>query len=364
MLIITKVLIINTVRFRLNGITSVIMNYYRNMKREDMLIDFVVHNEISDEYKKELSESGARVFRLPPKKNPLKYQKELRALLKKNRYDVVHVHGNSAMMLLDTLPCKQMGVKKIIVHSHNTTCNHVLLHKLLIPVFRMTYTDGLACGKEAGIWLFGNHPFTVLRNGIDLNKNTYDPQAREVFRRRLNAGDRCVIGHIGNFIEQKNHVFLIDFYAELLKQNPNYLLVLISDGELMEMIREKVKSLHIEDSVCFVGKTTQVADYLQAMDVMVLPSLHEGLPVVLIEAQAAGLHCIVSDKVTKEADLTNSLCFLPLQEEAWVQKLLEVDLEQFAVDRAELCHKWQMLLSEKGYDVTRNAQILKKIYAD
>ena len=340
------------------------MNYYRNMDREGMQIDFVVHNEISDEYKKELAESGARVFKLPPKNKPLDYQKQLRALLKKERYDVVHVHGNSAMMLLDTLPCKQMGVRKIIVHSHNTTCDHVKLHKLLTPIFRMTYTDGLACGQEAGKWLFGKRPFTVLRNGIDLKKNTYDPQKREDARARLHVGDRCVIGHIGNFIDQKNHVFLIDFYAKLLQQNPDYLLVLISDGALMKMIQEKVRSLHIEESVLFVGKTTRVADYLQAMDVMVLPSLHEGLPVVLIEAQAAGLQCLVSDHVTQEADLTDSLRFLPLQEDAWVQELLMAEPQKLAEERPKKCSDWQTMLIEKGYDVTRNAQILKKVYTD
>ena len=356
-----KVLVITTVRFRLNGITSVIMNYYRNMDRQGMIIDFVVPNQISDKYHKELEHNGSTVFELSRKSNPFQYQKELQNLLQKQHYDVVHIHGNSAMMLIDTLPCKRAGVKKIIVHSHNTTCSHMFLHKLLLPWFRKTYTDALACGNDAGKWLYGNEPFTVLRNGICLEQYAFNLEIREKYRQKIGAGEKIVIGHVGNFIEQKNHSFLIDVFAELLSKNSNYQLLLISDGALLEQMKQKVKSLHIEDSVIFLGKTTEVNHYLQAMDIFVLPSLYEGLPVVLIEAQAAGLPCLVSDCVTEEANLTEELQFIAIDDtKKWANAILHI--KQSTAERSQNCKLWQKRIADKHYDIKSNTRLLRKIY--
>lgn len=358
-----KVLIINTVRFRLNGITSVIMNYYRNMDKQDVQTDFVVVNEISQEYRRELEADGCHIHLLPRKKNPLAYMFGLFRLLRRNRYDIVHIHGNSAMMLFDALPAKLAGVPVRIVHSHNTTCSHMKLHKFLLPWFRKCYTHGFACGQEAGEWLFGQETFVELKNGIDLRAYRYDESVRKDFRERILAGDKTVLGHVGNFIEQKNHSFLLDWYAKLAGDNDNYLLLLISDGALLEQMKQKAEQLNLQDKVLFLGKTTEVSGYLQAMDAFVLPSLHEGLPVVLIEAQAAGLPCYVSDKVTTQADLTKSLTFLPIQDPvAWSQRLAD-DTEKWKnLDRKLQCSAWQQMIAKEGYDVTCNAGILKSWY--
>lgn len=358
-----KVLIINTVRFRLNGITSVIMNYYRNMDKQDMQTDFVVVNEISQEYRRELEADGSRIYRLTRKKNPLSYMLGLYRLMKKNRYDIVHVHGNSAMMFFDVLPAKLAGVPVRIVHSHNTTCSHMKLHKLLLPFFRKCYTHGFACGQEAGKWLFGEKAFTELKNGIDLRAYRYDESVRQEHREKIQAGDRVVIGHVGNFIEQKNHSFLLDWYAKLAGDNDQYLLLLISDGALLEPMKEKAQQLGLRDKVLFLGKTTEVPGYFQAMDAFVLPSLHEGLPVVLIEAQAAGLPCYVSDKVTTQADLTKSLTYLPIEDATvWAERMAEDTEKWMNLDRLQQCDDWQQLIAEEGYDVTRNAGWLKQLY--
>lgn len=358
-----KVLIINTVRFRLNGITSVIMNYYRNIDKQELQTDFVVTNEISQEYREELESDGCRIYRLERKKNPLSYMYGLFRLMRRNRYDVVHIHGNSAMMLFDVLPAKLAGVPVRIVHSHNTTCSHMKLHKLLLPIFRKCYTQGFACGAEAGAWLFGQEPFVELKNGIDLTAYRYDENLRQEFRKMIQAGDRTVIGHIGNFVEQKNHSFLLDWYAELAGDNDNYLLLLISDGALMEEMQEKAKQLGLDGKVLFLGKTTQVAGYLQAMDAFVLPSLHEGLPVVLIEAQAAGLPCYVSNRVTKQVNLTGSVQFLPIDDTtAWARCMTDMAERRAKTDRQQSCERWQQLIAAAGYDVTRNADRLKRLY--
>lgn len=354
-----KLLIVNTVRFRMNGVTSVIMNYYRNMDRTDMQTDFVVHNEISEEYRQELEGNGSRIFRFPRKKNLLKYMWQMFRLARKERYDVVHIHGNSATMLFDVLPMFLAGVPVRIVHSHNTTCSHMKAHRLLQPIFKHCYTHGFACGEEAGKWLFEEKDFEVIENGIDLQRYAYDAEVRARFRQALNAGDKTVIGHIGNFIEQKNHVFLIDAFAQLLQRDPNYLLVLISDGALMDAMRQKVAQMGIEDSVLFLGKTAQVPEYMQAMDLLWLPSLHEGLPVVLIEAQAAGLPCMVSDKVSEEANLSGALEFLPIEDPAvWADAAQAWQPS----DRKADSRLWRERIAARGYDVTQNAQQVRRLY--
>lgn len=356
-----RVLIISTVRFRLNGITSVILNYYRNMDKKGMQIDFVVPNEISAEYKSELVRNGSNIYYIPRKSNPLNYQRKLYKLMKENDYDLVHVHGNSAMMLLDILPAKKVNVPVRIVHSHNTTCSHMMLHKMLFPIFNKCYTHGFACGQDAGKWLYGNRPFVELKNGIDIKKYYFNKSIREEYRQKINAGNRVVIGHVGNFIEQKNHTFLLDWYAELVKKNRNYLLLLISDGVLMKSMKEKAHQLGIDNNVLFLGKTTEVNNYLQAMDIFVLPSLYEGLPVVLVEAQAAGLPCIVADTVSDEADLTGSLEFLPITDvNPWICAV--EDKAKLQYNRNDRCAEWHIKIADAGYDVTKNADYMRALY--
>ena len=356
-----RLLIVNTVRFRLNGITSVIMNYYRNMDRSGMQIDFVVPNEISEEYRTELENGGSKVYHLPRKKNPLGYMLGLYRVIRKNRYDVVHVHGNSAMMTVDLLPAWLAGVKVRIAHSHNTTCSHMKAHKLLQPLFRKCYTHGFACGVEAGRWLFEEAPFEVLKNGIDLNQYRYDEGLRQTYRARINAGDRIVLGHAGNFIEQKNHTFLLEWFKLLADENENVMLLLISDGALMDAMKEKTHGLGLDEKVLFLGKTTEMPGYLQAMDMFVLPSLHEGLPVVLVEAQAAGLRCYVSDAVTAEANLTGSMHYLPIDASwRWADALQDAMTQQ--QNRAGDCDVWQKMIASAGYDVTHNANRVRWLY--
>lgn len=354
-----KILIVCTVRFRLNGITSVIMNYYRKMDKRDMQIDFVVVNELSNEYRKELEENNSNIFYLPRKSDPIKYMKSLKKLLDKNHYDIIHIHGNSSLMALETVTAKKAKVPVRIIHSHNTTCSHKILHNLLYRVMEKTYTNGLACGQEAGKWLFRNHDFELLKNGIDLDKFIFNEDERLLYRKKINAGNKTVIGHVGSFIHQKNHNFLIDFYYTLIQKDSNYLLLLISDGELMEQIKEKVMNLGIDDNVLFLGKTTEVKSYLQAMDIFVLPSNFEGLPVVLIEAQASGLPCIVSDKVSGESKLTELVEYLPLGDvNVWTNKILTLKLKERNCNM-EKAHRD---IIQAGYNVSTNANRMKDLY--
>lgn len=356
-----KVLIISTVRFRLNGITSVIMNYYRKMDKTNMKIDFVVINKISEEYREELENNGSEIFYFPRKSNPIKYMLGLKELLNKNNYDVIHIHGNSALLSIETLIAKYCKVPVRIVHSHNTTCSYPVLHKLLQPVLNITSNYGFACGEEAGKWLFKDKSYKVIKNGIDLDVFTYNEEKRKEIREKLEIGNRKLIGHIGNFIYQKNHEFLVDVFYDLLKKDKNYVLLLISDGALLESIKEKVNNLGISENVIFLGKTTEVSNYIQAMDIFLLPSHFEGLPVVLIEAQALGVPCIVSDKVSKDAKLTNLIEFLPINNTSiWVDKILKTQVD----NRQDNSIEAHISIERNGYNILTNANEVKKLYEE
>lgn len=355
-----KVLVINTVRFKLNGISAVIMNYYKAMNKDGIHMEFVAIDTPSSEYQSEFDKHDIKCH-VVKKNNPIMYFCSLFGLAKKGKFDIVHVHGNSANMAIELLACTLAGVKVRIAHSHNTSTLHPLFHKILYPIFKMTCTHGLACGDDAGRWLFKNGPFEVINNGIELNRFKYSPEVRETFRDKIKAGNKIVIGHVGNFIEQKNHNFLIDMFADLLKVNPNYLLLLISDGYLMESIKQKVSDLKIDNSVIFLGKTQEVHNYMLAMDIFALPSLHEGLPLVLVEAQASGLKCLVADTVARESDLTGAIQFLPISSTLpWVKAVEETEVDDSV--RQHYVEKWQTEIADAGYDIIRNADRMRELY--
>ena len=358
-----RVLVISTVRFRTNGITSVIMNYYRNMDRRKIQMDIVVINEVPEPLLKELEDGGTGIFRLPRKENPLSYRHSLLRLMRENQYDIVHIHGNSAMMALETWTAKCAGIPVRIAHSHNTTCTHPGLHKILYPLFARTYTHGLACGEEAGRWLFRNAPFEVVKNGIDLKRFGFSASVRTQYRVRTGAGSRTVIGHVGNFIGQKNHEFLIRVFEKLQREEPGFLLWLIGDGELMDAVKCQVHELGLDESVLFLGKTMEVEKYLQAMDLFVLPSRFEGLPVVLVEAQAAGLPCLVSDVVTDAADLTGQVKFLPGGDvDVWMDAIRRIRADEGGQSRETVSGKAGEQITSAGYDISANAGRLIEQY--
>lgn len=357
-----KILVISTVRFKLNGISSVIMNYYKAMNKEEIEMDIVSIDDPIEEYKRQFEQYSIHYFVIK-KSKIFRYFFKLFAVAKAGNYEIVHVHGNSANMAIELLACWLAGIKVRIAHSHNTSSLHPGTHKLLYPLFSLLYTHGFACGQDAGRWLFHDKPFEVITNGIDLKKYNYDSKIRAIYREKIGAKDRIVIGHIGNFIEQKNHEFLINAFSDLIKRDNKYLLLLISDGYLLEPMKKKVQSLGLCDSVIFLGKTTEIQNYMLAMDMFVLPSLHEGLPVVLVEAQASGLPCLVADTVAKEADLTNSIKRLSIEsEKIWVNQIMKLGTELLHRDRETISRDWKTLIRKAGYDINKNANYMRDLY--
>lgn len=357
-----KVLIINTVRFRENGITSVIMNYYKNMDKSDIKIDFVVINDIAQKFRDEIEPNGSKIFYIPRNRNPISYMIKLKKIVKDGNYDIVHIHGNSAMMLLDMLPSKIGGAKVRIAHSHNTTCDHLIAHKLLNPFFQKMYTHALACSDSAGKWLFSDKKFTVLKNSIDLSRFCYNENLRTEYRKKIGAEDKKVIGHIGNFIPQKNHTFLLDCFAEALKKDNNCVLLMLGIGVLMDEMKEKAKNLGIEENVIFLGVTFEAYGYMQAMDVFVFPSLFEGLALVALEAQASGLPCILSTAMPKESKMSPNTIFLSIDDKKlWGDKIASTNIDTNRKIASEAAIK---NLAENGYDIKSNAESLVKFYND
>lgn len=353
-----KVLVINTVEFKLNGISSVIMNYYKNMDKSDMKIDFVAINNIEKEYSKEFKENKSEVYILRRNDNPLKYFINLYKLMKSKQYDIVHIHGNSATVSIETVAAYFSKIPVRIVHSHNTTCSHKVLHKILYIIMKKTYTNGFACGEDAGKWLFRDDDFEIIKNGIDLSKFRYDNKISEEYKEKINFRDKIVIGHVGNFVYQKNHNFLINVFNKLQELDEDVRLLLIGDGPLLSKMKEKVDNLNIGDKICFLGKSNEVNKYLQAIDLFLLPSHHEGLPVVLIEAQALGLQCLASDRVSKEANITGLVDFLAIDDvNIWLKDILRFEknsknIESFSHDK----------IKTEGYDIYENAKKMKVLY--
>lgn len=356
-----KILVINTVRFKLNGISAVIKNYYQAMDKENITMHFLAIDDASDEYRAFFKENHLNCF-VFHKKNIVSYFSGIIRLCRQEKYDIVHVHGNSANMAIELLAVALGGVKVRITHSHNTATMHPCMHKILWPLFSKLCTVRLACGEDAGRWLYRKEKFTVLNNGIETSNYFFSEIIRNMTRKELGVKtDEILLGHIGNFIEQKNHTFLVDIFSEVHKTNPKFKLLLISDGMLMPVIKDKVHSLELDEAVIFIGKTMNVQNYLDGMDLFLLPSLHEGLPLVLVEAQASGLTCVVSDTVAKEADLTNTSSYLPISTaEPWTEMIKKKTY--LNRNRYERSKRNIAKIKAKGYDIKQNADKLRQIY--
>ena len=316
------------------GVESVVMNYYRNIDRSKIQFDFICDEDSTNIPYAEIESLGGKVILIPPYQKVIKYHKELKRVLKEGNYKIVHSHINT-LSVFSLFAAKCAGVPVRIAHSHSTTNkkerNKNLMKQLLRPFSKVFATDYMCCSELAGRWLFGDKEYDkgnvyLLNNAIDLDKFKYDEVVRREKRKELNIDDdTLVIGHVGRFVEQKNHRFLIDIFNEVHKQNEKSILLLVGQGPLMEKIKEKVKSLGIEDSVKFLGQRNDISELYQAFDVFCLPSLYEGLPVVGVEAQATGLLCLFSDDMTKETKVLESTSFLSLEQSAkeWTEKIVE-----------------------------------------
>lgn len=362
----TRVLAICTVELSKNGISTCVLSYLKQIASEEIIIDIVAPNKVSDDIKAIINEKKMTLYELTMRKtSTLKYFMKLRSIVLTKKYDVVHVHGNSCTMAIELLAATLGCCRTRIAHSHNTTCEHMKAHKLLRPVFELCCNKRFACGEEAGKWLFRNKDFNVIKNGVVVSEYAPSIYKRNAVREKLNIDkDVVLLGHIGVFNFQKNHEFFIPMINKLKELDSHkYKLLLIGDGKIKSDIFEKVKEFDLEDMILFIGNVTNIPDYLQAIDLFLLPSRFEGLPYVLVEAQAATLRCLVSDHVSKEADLTESIEFMTIDSvNPWIDFLKEVDVQSLWSARLRLNKSWSMKIADAGYDIAVNAEQLKQIY--
>lgn len=354
-----SVLIISTNGFGYEGITSVVRNYISNMNTENLDFHFVADSQISDDLHQVFLGLGTIHFIEKRKSSLKKYLVGLFQLLRKVRFDVVHIHGNSGTMLIEVVLAKICRVKNIIIHAHSTSTNHPIINGLLkVPMMHLADTC-LACSKAAGDWLYGKHPYIILNNAIDLNRFRFDENSRIKYREEFGVKEEFLIGHIGHFTPPKNHFFLIDVFCEFHKLEPNSKLLLISDGPRFEQVKAKVADLGLQDAVIFAGRRNDIAGIYSAMDLFVLPSCWEGLPLVLVEAQANGLPILASDVITEDAICTDRILYKSLEDgtASWAQQLRQIRDCQY--DRKSDTHAD---ISANGFDIHMEADKLRNLY--
>lgn len=361
-----KILMINTVELARNGISTCILNYSGHIVSTEFQVDIAVPNIVDQELRKMISAQGIGLYELPVRKeNTFKYFIGLKKLINKGQYDVVHVHGNSCTMAIDLLAAWLAGCKVRIAHSHNTTCEHLRAHKILRPLFELVCTGRFACGREAGEWLFRHKPFTVIKNGIDFCDYFFDENVRQKLRREYGiTDDTFLLGHVGLFNYQKNHEFLIELVKYLKKEKEiKYKLFMIGNGEREEHVRAQIRECDCQNMIIMPGSVGNVPDFLQAMDIFVLPSRFEGLPYVLIEAQAAGLPILASSKVSTEVNLTGTIKFLDLDSvEDWIGEIKHCQRTVKHRDRTKAMEQGMQRLEASGYNMKKNSQALKESY--
>ena len=343
------------------GLETMLMNCYRHIDRAQIQFDFLVHREFRADYDDEIESLGGRIYRLP-RLNPFSpgYKKALLDFFKGHpEYRIVHCHLD-CMSAIPLAAAKKCGVPVRIAHSHNSSQDKnwkYLLKRYFMKKIPAAATHLFACSDEAGAFMFPGENVTVIKNGIESEKFTFDPAVREEMRRALGLDTQIVVGHTGRFMPQKNHAFLIDVFAEVRKQ-ADATLLLVGEGPLREQIMEKVRALGLEDSVMFLGLRSDVHRILQAADVFVMPSLYEGLGIAAVEAQAAGLPCVLSETVPGACKLTDPVEFLPLEESPalWAEHILAVASARRTDTRAQIL--------SAGYDIRNTADYLQEFYTE
>lgn len=359
-----KILIIITTAFvPFGGLTTVMMNYYRAIDREAFHIDFASTNEDIDQgLLLELEQNDSGYYCLGDrKKRPANYISKLCNLIQTNKYDVIHINSNSATAAIELAIAKKCKIPIRIVHNHTSICDHQFLHRIMYPLFKGLYTDAIACSQRAGEWIFKDGNFTVLCNGINTERFRYDEGKRRRIREKYRISDQSlVLGHVGKIYKPKNHPFLIEVFHEYHKENPDALLMLVGDGEMRPQIEQQVKVLHLEGSVIFAGMQRSIDEYLSAMDIFLFPSIWEGMPLSMIEAQASGVYCIASNQIDSTVNVTHEVKMLPIDNGVgvWIDALNMFE----GYDRNQKSQRDIEMIRKENYDSVLNVCELERIY--
>ena len=306
------------------GAETFLMKLYREIDRKAYQFDFAVNSREEGFYDKEISSLGGKIFQFPSKSESfLGYVKGIKKIVQENHYEYVLRITSNAMGFLDLAIAKKAGAKICIARSSNSSgggrLKSRLSHTLGKFLFKKFVDVKIAPSSEAAVYTFGEKDYKrgfvhLLPNGFDLDYYKYTESGRVAFRKEFGISpNQKVVGHVGRFSVQKNHFFLLSFFKEYLKTNPDAVLLLVGKGELETEVQRKVSEMKMERNVLLAGVRSDMPSVYSAMDVFVFPSLYEGMPNAVLEAQACGLNCIVSENVTKEANVTNGIHYLPIE---------------------------------------------------
>ena len=345
------------------GMESYAMNYLRHIDREKYIIDFVTHDVGEENYISEIESLGGSVFVFP--RFSLGNLKEIKAQIKKllseNEYEIIHCHMANAGYFYFKEAMKQ-GIKVRILHSHQSKAadkfTHAIRNYPLLWLAKMYATHFVACSRLAGDFLFGHESYTLLNNAIEPEKFAPNEEIRNEIRRKLGIDDSTfLVGHVGRLCPQKNQGFLLEIFRYIAEFRPDSKLILIGEGEDKDLLTEKANGLGISDKVIFQGVERNVSPFYQAMDVFCMPSLYEGLSVVAVEAQAAGLPCLFSEDISPETNLGGNVEFLGRDKEPseWAKRILALKNLDRILNPGEL-------LDKAGYNINLEAENLVKYY--
>lgn len=314
----------------MGGLETFIHTLFQYMDASRYHFDFLVY-DLHIPFEEEFEEAGCKIYRVTPRsKNPLQYRRELDEIFRKGNYEVFWSNRTTLSSIQPFKSAKKYGVPIIVCHSHQSknmgTLFTLVMHKLHQGSVKRFITKKAACSDVAAKWFFGkDKDVVILKNSVDTALYDYSPKKARQLKEDSHLEQKFVIGHIGRFAPEKNHTFLIEIFEKVLETEKNAVLLLCGDGEKRRETEELVRQKNLTDKVEFLGIRNDVIDLLHLFDVMVFPSIFEGLPFVLVEAQAAGLPCIVSDQVSGQAKLTDCLEFVNLDKGAgyWAGKVLE-----------------------------------------
>jgi len=359
--------------FENGGQELFITNLYKNIDKQRIQFDFVTpYSGKNEKLKNEVENLGANFYVADIKHKQggllqrIGFFKTVNKVIKENKYSIVHINSVSLLgLMLGVLTAKRNKVKNIIVHSHNDgllTLKYKVMKKISDYILQKYVNNYFACSENAAKWKFPEDvikqkKYTVIKNGIDVEKFKFNEETRKEYRKQLRIDEKFVLGHIGRFEEQKNHKFIIDVFEEILKKEKNAVLLLIGEGSLKPKIEERVKDKNIQEHVKFLGVRNDVNNIVQAMDVFIFPSVFEGLGIAVIEAECSGLTVICSNKLPKEVEITDNLIKMDLNDnvEKWADKILEMKENTNREDAYRQIEK-------NGYNIKQVAKQLEQFY--
>ncbi len=353
------------------GAETMVMNYYRNIDKSKIQFDFLVHRQERGAYDDEIEAMGGRIYRMCPihPQNFGKYKKMLKVFFDEHpEYKILHSHM-SELGCFAFIEAHKRGIRVKVCHAHNAPVRNSMTLKekgqlLFRDYFKkkmLPYSDFLfICGEEAGNWLYGHKNkdrFIMMNNAVDASKFRYNPEHNKEIRQELGFENEFLILNVGRFNPQKNHTFIVDIFEQIKKTHPSSKLLLAGNGELENEIRNKVLSKGLGDDVVFLGLRSDIHKLLSASDVFLFPSLYEGLPVTMVEAQASGIRCFISDAIPSQCILGNDVSVMSLNDspEKWAEEITCFADGYTRPDRYES-------IADAGFDIKANAKWLEEFY--